>query len=351
MPNHDWMAGFSNRDDLTLVDVTFPGSHDAGLQEAEGGFSGYTPVASRADTICQFYDIKGQLEVGSRAFDLRIAKQGNVLRTFHGEGNPLALAGGGWGQGAISIFEQVDDFLRVHTGEIVILRISHSSEKDQIHNQVRASIAASRLYRAGPRNIAAVPLSQLRGKAIVIFDAKALGTTDPLNGLHRFSKFGSVSEGLPICGSYAGQFAGTLTGNQMMREMTQVALDCGNDHGGHARSLSGKHDHIFMVYWQLAWNVKDKSVNTGAARDRGLTKLDDTKGTHYNLDYLFNAHRGALPMYHVTLNPKVGFKTKVSTTVTTGTRLWHRPNWINLDFVNDEACGKVIEFNNELLPG
>lgn len=353
MPNPDWMAGFTNRTDLTLVDVTFPGSHDAGLQEEDGGFTGYTAVASKADTICQQFNIYGQLEVGSRAFDLRIAKRNGVLRTFHGEGNPLALAGGGWGQDAVSIFEQVDDFLGAHPGEIVILRISHTKESDQVHNQIRASIKTSRLYCAGPRNIACVPLCDLRGKAIAIFDSKALAQTDPINGLHRFAKHPGTSsyvgEGLPICGEYAGQFAGTLTGNQKMREMTQLALECGNEHGGHPRS-SRKHDHIFMIYWQLAWNVKDKTVNPDGARDRNLTRLDDNRGTHYNLDYLFNAHRGVQGMYHVTHNPKVGSKTKVSTQITNSNFMQHRPNWINLDFVNDEACGKVIEFNNELLP-
>jgi hypothetical protein len=55
-------------------------------------------------------------------------------------------------------------------------------------------------------------------------------------------------------------------------------------------------------------------------------------------------------MYHVTHNPKIGSKTKISTTINLSNRMRHRPNWINLDFVNDEACGKVIAFNNEMLP-
>ena len=74
------------------------------------------------------------------------------------------------------------------------------------------------------------------------------------------------------------------------------------------------------------------------------------RGTHYNLDFLLNCYRGVNGMYHVTHNPKVGSKTRVTLQIAPGKRLRHRPNWINLDFVNDEVCGKVIEFNQELLP-
>lgn len=354
MPHDDWMAPFTDRSDLALVDVTFPGSHDAGLQEATGGFSGYTAVASRDDTICQTYDVAGQLSAGSRAYDLRIANRSGTLRTFHGEGNPLALMGGGWGQDARSIFEQVDDFLAHHTGEIVILRISHSSESDGVHSEVLRSIAPSRRYCSYPQNLATVPLPQLRGKAIVIFDNAALAHANPMNGLHRLAKYGNVSlqeKGMAICGKYAGQFAGTLTGNQRLREMTQVALLAGQAHGEHQRLQSNKHDHLFMIYWQLAWGVKGKSLDQDPPpRDRELSRLRDDLGTHYNLDYLLNAHRGMAWMYHVTHNPKVGSKTKVNHTISERNKAYHRPNWINLDFVNDDVCNKVIEFNNEFLP-
>lgn len=362
MPNPDWMAPFTNRGDLNLTDITFPASHDAGLQEHMGGdgqskgFSGYTALASSVDTICQYHDIAGQLEVGSRAFDLRIAKtRSGKLRTFHGEGNPLALAGGGWGQDANSIFRQVNEFLQVHTGEIVILRISHTTEKDGVHDAVLANISPERLFKGGPQNLARTALHKLRGKALVIFDKEALGTTRPSEGLHRLAKFdektngGFVGEGLPVCGKYAGQFAGTLTGNQMMREMAQYALRCGNEHGTH-KLLGVKHDHIFMVYWQLAWNVKPKSINPDGARNVDLDRLDDERGTHYNLDYLLNCHRGKPNMYHVTWNPKVGSTKRVSTSINSTNFMLHRPNWINLDFVCDEVCNKVIEFNNEMLP-
>lgn len=361
MPYPDWMAAFSDRDDLTLADITFPASHDAGLQEHQGGngqsegFTGFTKLGSAPDTICQYYDIAGQLSVGSRAYDLRIKKDDSgLLRTFHGEGNPLAKAGGGYGQDAASIFQQVNTFLQQHDGEIVILRISHTKEKDNVHQLCHGFIHPDRRLKIGPRNLATVPLSQMRGKAICVFDEKALAEPQPYNGLHRVAKYDTknnrfLGQGLPVCGTYAGQFAGTLTGNQKMREMTQYAINCGNDHGQHTLRL-GKHDHIFMVYWQLAWNVKSKSINPDGARDRDLIKIDDNRGTHYNLDYLFNTYRGKPGMYHVTWNPKVGFKTKARSNCNATNFMKHRPNWINLDFVCDEACGKVIEYNNELLP-
>lgn len=344
MANEDWMSGFTNRDDLTLANVTFPASHDAGLSEAPGCFKGYHFTASRPDTICQYFDIAGQLAAGSRAFDLRIEKTNGELRTLHGEG-AVGRIGGGWGQNAVDIFKQVNTFLKSHQGEIVILRISHTDESDKVHEAILSNIDESNLLACGPRNLAVLPLSQLRGKAIAIFDSKALARTQPFKGLHRFYKYGdgdTAQEGLPICGKYAGQFAG-------LREMANLAVKMGNEHGEHRRGLMGRHDHIYMVYWQLAWDVKNKTTKLNTSRDTDLSKLNDDAGTHYNLDYLLNMHRGK-PVYHVTYNPTIGFKDKAYSKITDSNYRLHQPNWINLDFICEDVCNKVIAFNNELLP-
>jgi len=96
--------------------------------------------------------------------------------------------------------------------------------------------------------------------------------------------------------------------------------------------------------------VKSKTVNSDGERAVDLSRLDDERGTHYNLAYLLNCHRGKSNMYHFTWNPKIGSTTRVSTEITESTFMRYRPNWINLDFVCDEVCNEVIEFNNEMLP-
>lgn len=335
MANEDWMAGFTNRTDLNLTDITFPASHDAGLSEAVGGYEGYWVGSSSASVICQYTDIAGQLDAGSRAFDLRIAPKNGVLRTFHGEG--LGTLGGGWGQRADTIFQQIDTFLSNHTGEIVIIRISHTKESAGVHNLILNTIDGSRLFKCGPRNLATVPLDKLRGKAIAVFDTDALAKVNPMGGLHRLLKHGGdIQGGLPICGKYAGQSAGLL-------KMVKTALTYGNEHGTHTRTLGGKHDHLFMVYWQLALDVKTKTTKGQDQRLKTLKKIEESKGTHYNLDYLLNAHLGLNVAYTMDEVNSVG------TNVTFGNRLFHRPNYVNLDFVNEISCNKVIEFNVILL--
>ena len=86
--NADWMSGFTDSSTLTLADISFPASHDAGLTFAEGGYTAYSTPQSlftKKDTICQYYNIQGQLETGSRAFDLRLGKNYGSTRCFHGE--------------------------------------------------------------------------------------------------------------------------------------------------------------------------------------------------------------------------------------------------------------------------
>jgi len=339
--NADWMAGFTNRDDLTLADITFPASHDAGLSHGVGGYTPYKGGGGyKADTICQYYDISGQLETGSRAFDLRIDTKGGVARCYHGD----YLNMGGYGHSADEVFSHVNLFLQAHAGEIVIVRISHTKESVGVHRLIQQNIHSSRLVECGPRNLATVPLSRLRGKAIVIFDSKALAKTNPMGGLHRLRAYANKKtgqknapgEGLPICGSYAGKSAD-------LKKVTTVALESGNQHGTHELT-QGKHDHLFMVYWQEALKVEAKATKGNNERLKTLSKPDKAKGLHYNLDYLLNLHRG-LP--YVSKGPPKG----PSSTVTLSNRAHHRPNWINLDFICDAVVDKIVEFNTELLPG
>jgi hypothetical protein len=336
------MTGFTNREDLRLTDITIPASHDAGVSEADDCHIGYNALSARKNYIAQQYNIAGQLAAGSRFFDLRIARKSGKLRAFHGEG-VLGNLGGGWGQSAASIFEQVDTFLQNHTGEIVILRISHTKASDMVYRAVIGKIHPSRLYRHAGVNIAEVKLPDLRGKAIAIYDAGSLATVFPQNGNHRFEKYteNGGCNGLVICGKYAGQSAG-------QRHMVQKAISCGNEHGTHSKKGGVKHDHLFMVYWQLAMDIKKKTLKGADSPDDDLSTIVDNKGTHFNLDYLLNLHRGK-PVQHVSHRSILKLQIK-STNVAAFAVYKHRPNIINLDFINVDICNKVIAFNHDLLP-
>src|SRR3954470_2776641 len=105
VPHADWMTGFTSRGDLTLCDITFPGSHDAGLSEAPNCFIPMSLKVGKHDTICHSYDVAGQLNAGSRAFDIRLRLKDGVPTTYHSEGVANVVGIGGWGQAAPSIFQ------------------------------------------------------------------------------------------------------------------------------------------------------------------------------------------------------------------------------------------------------
>ena len=335
MANEDWMDGFTDDDTRYLTDLVLPASHDAGVSQSH--YDGYWKGSSAKHTIAQRYDIAGQLAAGSRFFDLRIGRHNGQLHTFHGEG--LGSLGGGWGESAQSIFQAVDAFLAAHTGEIVILRISHTDESKGAHTLLLNSIAAQRLCCLN-RNIAGIALSELRGKAIAIFDEKALSTPQPQQGLHRFVKYGDARVdhnflGLAICGKYAGVSAD-------MDKVGKTAIEQGNAHSDHQK-MYGRHTHLFMVYWQLAFDIKSKTGKGYHGVPVDPPAFDDNQGPHYNLAYLAHVHRG---------NPGVGIAYKGTTyqsTITQARRKDFRPNIINLDFVSKAICDEVIALNGDLL--
>lgn len=338
MANEQWMSAFTDRDDLSLSDITIPASHDAGL--SENHFYPYHKTSPRKHCVCQEYDIAGQLAAGSRFFDLRIEKKGNHLHTLHGEG--FGRLGGAHGQKAGEIFEQVRTFLDTNDKEIVILRITHTEAKHNVH-QLVADKLGDRLYKCRPTTkIALAKLSKMKGKAIAIFDKKALKEANAEQGFHRLTKVtegGKIASGLGLCGEYAGGSAGILS-------MARFAIERGSDHGTHKLNSNGWHDHLFMVYWQLTYDVEKKAIGKSDESNANLQTISATAGTHYNLDYLLNTYRGKDTGTVTDDKGKNALKIKV----TQGTLRQHRPNIINLDFVNEAVCNKIITFNTEFLP-
>lgn len=337
MPNEKWMSAFTDRDDISLSDITIPASHDAGL--SKNHFYPYHMTSPKKHCICQEDDIAGQLAAGSRFFDLRIEKKGNHLHTLHGEG--LGRLGGAHGQKAGEIFEQVKSFLDTNTKEIVILRITHTEAKHNVH-QLVAEKLGDRLYKCRPTTkIALAKLSKMKGRAVAIFDKKALATADPEKGFHRLTKVtagGKIASGLGLCGEYAGGSAG-------MRSMARFAIERGNDHGTHELNSNGWHDHLFMVYWQLTYDVEKKALEYADHSNAELSTIKIDAGPHYNLDYLLNAHKGIDTATVTNDKGKNALKSKVNV----GTRRQHRPNIINLDFINEAVCDKIIAFNKHFL--
>ena len=366
MPTNDWMNEFSHRADLTLSDITFPASHDAGLSKAPDCYypinqtlapvatfvrNAITPTqrykSAKQDTICQQGDIRFQLDSGSRAFDVRCALRLGVPRTIHAEGGAAGKAGGGYGQTVESIATQIREFLVANPSEIVILRISHTSVEvaDRVRVILNLELPTAYRFLSDERNLAAVPLNQLRGKCLIIFHADALPETRPRIGFHRFARYdpqANEHHGLHFCGDYAGFFGKTV-------DIAMTAFRAGNAHAAPAHGATA-HRHLFMVYWQEAFDVEHKTVeggnisrgrrvNAGVKPPEQRLHIDLYQGVHYNLPFLLNVHRG-------TTNAMVR---GVRSNCTHGNRRAFQPNWINLDFINPTVCERVIAFNREML--
>jgi hypothetical protein len=131
----DWMqqsmGSLSNR---TLKHICMPGSHDAGM----GKFNPGTVGAHFANTQTQYLDFKGQLEAGSRYFDLRpvISNGGWVAGHYSGlDVGDDAVWVGGNGQAIDEIIEQVNDFTSKYR-ELVIINLSHTLDTDHDYKEL-----------------------------------------------------------------------------------------------------------------------------------------------------------------------------------------------------------------------
>ena len=111
-----------------LAQIALPGSHDAGLNEADRHNCYYG--AASCNTVTQSANIKFQLEKGSRFFDIRPAlssqDSGKSWSTAH-TGEKYSYILGCQGESRSSIINGLNDFFskEENSNELVILKISH----------------------------------------------------------------------------------------------------------------------------------------------------------------------------------------------------------------------------------
>jgi hypothetical protein len=107
-----------------LMEICLPGSHDSGMSR-----STWNTLGSRDGfTLTQTKDIAGQLNLGTRFFDIRPGLRGGKLFCAHGD---TKLGGmGATGQSIDDVIRQVNAFTDTHN-ELVILNISHGMNMDK----------------------------------------------------------------------------------------------------------------------------------------------------------------------------------------------------------------------------
>ena len=118
------VSGFGNR---KLKEIALPGSHDSGMSEAHGCQYG----GHECNTLTQFKDIGGQLELGARYFDIRPmldTDDSGSSKWTTGHGAKLGHDTAGCrGESKLSFVNGLQDFFSNsdHANELVILKISH----------------------------------------------------------------------------------------------------------------------------------------------------------------------------------------------------------------------------------
>lgn len=168
MTQNNWMASLD--DNVTLPQVILPGSHDACMYEARPG-SDRTTVNS---VVTQFHTIRGQLDLGTRFFDIRVYKDrdSGILRPGHfADKKSSSRILGEYGPQFINVVQDVKEFLEANTGEVVIIKFSLSKSAKDLAIQMIESAWDGILFDSNAKvNLASVKMGQLRGKLLALFD-------------------------------------------------------------------------------------------------------------------------------------------------------------------------------------
>ena len=128
-PPTAWMqANFGTLGTRKLRHLCMPGSHDAGMSTLTSG----TAMGTRANVITQTQSIGGQLQAGSRYFDIRpVISAGQYVTGHYSRIEKFGIVTwqGGNGQSIDSIVSEINAFTAVNK-ELIILRLSHDLNTD-----------------------------------------------------------------------------------------------------------------------------------------------------------------------------------------------------------------------------
>jgi len=124
-PPEDWMhATYDRISCLSLRELAFPGTHDAGMSEMNGGSGGIAQ-----DTQTQTLNVGDQLKYGSRWFDIRPVIAGGHWYTGHYTWVEIAW-GGSNGQSLSDIISEINSFTSSND-ELIFIWLSHGLDTDK----------------------------------------------------------------------------------------------------------------------------------------------------------------------------------------------------------------------------
>ena len=157
----DWMGELP--DELLLSDLSIPGTH-----ETMARYPGFWDAAQ-----CQTISLKGQLEAGIRALDIRLRHARDSLFLYHGDINQYGIFD-------TDVLAVVDTFLADHPDEAVIMRVQKTGTDTDNRRTFadtfewyRDSLAYAPIFWRGepPGSFDGAPrLGEVRGKIVVLQD-------------------------------------------------------------------------------------------------------------------------------------------------------------------------------------
>ncbi|KAA2242932.1 hypothetical protein F0L74_10425 [Chitinophaga agrisoli] len=171
-----WMQDllYPARAEYTLKDIVIPGAHDAGMSILNGTGGQMKDAINSCNTLTQRQPIRDQLQDGIRMFDLRVGVFQQRLFIKHAESDcDEDAVGAGYGEPLADVLNGVRAFLDTNKMETVILTFSHFCDKDLPPARVADTIAASlgaRLHSGPAKKLQELPLKELAGKVIVVFE-------------------------------------------------------------------------------------------------------------------------------------------------------------------------------------
>jgi hypothetical protein len=135
-PPANWMqVNLGDIGNLSLRQLSMPGSHDAGMSKRTGG----TGLTNDCNTLTQTTGIAGQLAAGARYFDIRPVITGGSFATGHYTGGADVLGSfqGANGQWISEIISEVNAFT-ANNKELIVINLSHTLNTDVGTSSYRA---------------------------------------------------------------------------------------------------------------------------------------------------------------------------------------------------------------------
>lgn len=297
--NSNWMSLID--DNKKLNQITLPGSHDAGMSETKN-CNPFIGTARIAQT--QNLNILDQARAGSRYYDIRIDydkgfwEDRAYLLTYHRTGR-LGCSG----QHLDTILDQAIIFLKQNPSETLILKFSHTrnyeehSETDitsRVIDLIKIDKYKSYLFTSLEQNlnIADLPLKEIRGKIIAVFDNEYYRYINPSKGIFRYFDNMWANAGLNVYDNYSNTTDYTSMKNDQLHKLS--------NYGGFNRQ------YLFLLSWTLTSN--------------GWNSTEDlAREANSNLPHELNN------IYQSSNNAK--------------------PNIVFIDYVNPEITQKIIQCN------